>query len=455
MTKPAENLTIKIEKFDDDLNGVAFRGGKKFVVQKVLPDEEVLCDERRKSGNTVLCTLKEVLVKSPSRVNPPCKYYDLCGGCALLHTSHRNQLMIKTALVRRKFSALNYFDVSDTVGFSDENSRNKTHVVFSSKNGEVSAGFFNADTHEVVDVEKCLLHGEWYETLRKILIEFAKKEKLSVYNPRTGRGVLRFAAARKIGNAIMLTLVVTKEVSADFSYLSKMLENKFSEAAVFLNVNNEKTNAVFSDKFIHVAGKKTLCGEMLGVKFELSPNSFYQVNDEIAKTIYEKVLSEIEKSKPEKVIDLFSGIGITSVLFAKNGYDVTSVEIAKSSVENAKNTARQNGVFNKIDARLGDANEIIRRLDFNNGVVFVDPPRAGLQSVAHSLACAKPEKIIYLSCSLKTLVEDLKILKKGGYEISSVTPYDMFPASKHVETLVVLSKRKEGKGENDYENRKR
>lgn len=115
----------------------------------------------------------------------------------------------------------------------------------------------------------------------------------------------------------MLTLVMTKRVDYDFSWLLKSLEKSFGEAAVYVNVNNEKTNAVFSDEFIHIAGKRTLSGEMLGIKFELSPNSFYQVNDEIAKTIYEKVLSEIKSGGGNRVVDLFSGIGITSALLQK------------------------------------------------------------------------------------------------------------------------------------------
>lgn len=437
--KTAEIVKIKIEKLDDDLSGVAFRGGKKYVVAKTLPDEEVLCEVKRKSGNAVICDVKEILEKSGKRVEPRCKYYDKCGGCNLLHTMHRNQLEIKTALIRRKFAALGFSDVSDAVGFSEDGSRNKTHIVFGNSKGQITAGFFNADTHEVVDVEKCLLHGEWYETLRRILIDFIKKESVSIYNPRTRAGVLRFAVARKIGGAIMLTLVMTKRVDYDFSWLLKSLEKSFGETAVYVNVNNEKTNAVFSDEFIHIAGKRTLSGEMLGIKFELSPNSFYQVNDEIAKTIYEKVLSEIKSGGGNRVVDLFSGIGITSALFAKNGFAVDSVEIVKSAVENAKTIAAKNGVSDKITVRLGDANKIIKSLNLTDCSVFVDPPRAGLQDVARSLAAAKPQKIVYLSCSLKTLVEDLKILKKAGYEISSVIPYDMFPASKHVEVLSVLT----------------
>ena len=150
------------------------------------------------------------------------------------------------------------------------------------------------------------------------------------------------------------------------------------------------------------------------------------------------MLSEIKSGGGCRVVDLFSGIGITSALFAKNGFDVDSVEIVKSAVENAKTIAAKNGVSDKITVRLGDANKIIKSLNLTDCSVFVDPPRAGLQDVARSLAAAKPQKIVYLSCSLKTLVEDLKTLKKAGYEISSGIPYDMFPASKHIEVLTVL-----------------
>lgn len=114
---------------------------KKYVVAKTLPDEEVLCEVKRKSGNAVICDVKEILEKSGKRVEPRCKYYDKCGGCNLLHTTHRNQLEIKTALVRRKFAALGFSAVSDAVGFSEDGSRNKTHIVFGNSKGQITAGF--------------------------------------------------------------------------------------------------------------------------------------------------------------------------------------------------------------------------------------------------------------------------------------------------------------------------
>lgn len=120
----------------------------------------------------------------------------------------------------------------------------QTHIVSETQRADY-CGIFNADTHEVVDVEKCLLHGEWYETLRRILIDFIKKESVSIYNPRTRAGVLRFAVARKIGGAIMLTLVMTKRVDYDFSLLLKSLEKSFGETAVYVNVNNEKRTLSF------------------------------------------------------------------------------------------------------------------------------------------------------------------------------------------------------------------
>ena len=430
-----------IEKLDDDLNGVAFAGGKKYVVGRTLPGETAELKIRKISGNAVLCNAEKIIVPSEKRIQPPCAYYEKCGGCSLLHTDYDNTLAIKTALVKRKFSSLGFCDVSDTVGNGICGARNKVHIAFFKENGKTKAGFFNEETHRVCDVRKCILHGEWYKKLREILVRWIDGQNISVYNPATGKGVLRFAAGRKIGDELMLTLVQTRTTDADYENLYRELKKQFGEVSLYVNVNAEKTNAVFFDKFIHIAGNNTLNGEICGVKFKLGPNSFFQVNTETASEIYNKVVDEVRGSNADKVIDLYSGIGVTSALFAKNGFQVESVEIVSAAVENAESLAKDNGVKG-IKFHTGDVNAIICGLSFDNAVVFADPPRAGTgKETAEAIATKKPDKIIYLSCNLKTLLPDLKIIIENGYEIRSVIPYDMFPATRHVETLVVLNRR--------------
>lgn len=437
-----KKYTIKIEKLDDDLHGVAFRGGKKFVVDGALAGEVVEAEEIKLSGNAVVCKLSKIVEPSADRIAAPCKYYDICGGCNLMHIPYETQLKVKTALVKRKLAAFGSVAVDDCVPSENFGARNKTHIAFAEVKGKIYAGFFNEETHRVVDIPACLCHGEWYAELRRQLIFWIKKYSVTLYNPRTGSGVLRFAAARYGENSLMLTLVVTENKPLKFDALLAALKKSFASVSIFVNVNNEKTNEVLSGKVVQIAGDAALNGECLGIKYSLTPAAFFQTNYGIAEKAYAKVLEEMKDGGSRRVVDLFSGIGITSALFAKNGFTVDAVEINPDSVNAALKLAVANGVEDKIKIRKGDCKDILPSISAPDAAFFVDPPRRGLtDEVARAVAGFSPARIVYLSCNLRTLVSDLQILTAAGYRITSATPFDMFPSTTHVETLTCLSKK--------------
>jgi 23S rRNA (uracil1939-C5)-methyltransferase len=354
-------FTVKIEKLDDDLDGVAFRGGKKYVCRKVLPGETVEAEEERLSGKTVICKVLGIREKSADRIDSPCPYYGNCGGCNLLHTSYENQLAIKSALVRRKMTRFGFYNTDTCVRSDAVGARNKTHIVFFRKGDKVSAGFFNEETHKVVNVVECLCHGKWYADLREILVRWVKKNNITVYDPKTRVGLLRFAAARFIGGALSVTLIVTKNEIPAIEKLYEAIGEKFSSVGLFANVNSNISNEVMSGELIHLYGEDMLYSEICGVKFGLSPDAFFQMNSGIATQIYDRVLKEIGAAT--RVIDLFCGIGITSVMSAKAGKDVTAVEISPSAVRDAKELAQKNGVADKIDFLCGDTASFAAKIE--------------------------------------------------------------------------------------------
>ncbi|MBO4535546.1 MAG: 23S rRNA (uracil(1939)-C(5))-methyltransferase RlmD [Clostridia bacterium] len=432
------NVKLTIDKLDDDLAGVCYQGAQRYVVDGALPKETVLVEPIQTVGTVTLARLRKVLVPSPDRVQADCAIYHRCGGCDLRHASEAAEAEYKTALLRRKLS-----QVDKSVAVSPLKSvaglRNKVSWAFGEADGRVTLGFFDPDTKEVVDCWNCPAHGRWYTPLHSVIRAWGFHSGNKVYDPRWGKGVLRFAVARRLTGGLMVTIVATKEpkgLDELYTQLAKLSEH----VSLWLNVNDRKTNEVFSRDFRHIAGDKRLHGSMLGVEFDLSPDSFFQTNTQVATEIYRDVAARLEGAP--HVVDLYSGIGITSALLAKGGARVDSVEYNGDAVSDAKALARLNGVEDLVSVHRGKVQDVLPTLgDLSSASVLADPPRAGLgEAVCRSLLDAKPREIVYISCNPLTLAKDIAILS-DGFSIDLVQPYNMFPRTKHVETLVLLRRR--------------
>ena len=407
-----------------------------------------------------------------------CKHFEKCGNCQYLDTPYAKQLQIKTEIVKEYLSD---FDckVLPCLPSSAFSYRNKAHLVFAQGREGVYTGFFNDVTHAVVDVASCKLHGEWFATVSKVLRDWAHDMRLTAFEPWTGKGILRFAAARCLGKNLMLTIVATTDKVKGLTNLLERLQKEFSEVSLYLNVNKRKDCLVLDEgNFRFVGGEKKLKGEIMGVKFELSPDSFFQVNVEVMCKAYEQILREISQSGRGTVVDLFSGIGITSALFAKAGMSVYSIEMNSDAVNDAAQIAKINGVEHLITQMQGDATEEfskIRQLisdrskqksetqrENSNQItqdcpnenrqryetksnekvaLFVDPPRKGLgKKLSKEIAKFGADKIVYLSCNAASLAQDLEELT-ASYSLALLQPFDMFPMTSHVETLILLCRK--------------
>ena len=383
--------------------------------------------------------------------NLECKYFNICGGCSLLNVEYEKQLKQKQQQVE---DCLKEFGINakvdKTVGmFYPYKYRNKVHLAIRDVKGKAQVGFFEENSNKIVDVDDCLLHDSWVKKLINITKEFIARFKISPYNKRKEMGTLKYVVARCLGEEIMVTMVVTNHNFAGGEWFYEELCKQFKKVSFYVNVNTRTDNAVFEDKnFSHKFGFKKLRGEMLGVKFELSPNSFFQINTQITEKIYKRIFESLNLNDRSVVLDLYSGIGITSLIFAKNGAKVVSIESVPEAVNDAKNLIKLNKCENQITPLLGKCENLINRINYKklykeNGVVsvFLDPPRIGAQvTVLEEINKLNPYKLVYLSCNPKTLARDLKVLTDYGFKIETVTPFDMFPHTAHVETLVVLSK---------------
>lgn len=428
--------------YDEDFKGLAKFGACDFVIDGAIVGEKEEVSVRRKRGTCFYADFEKAEEKSDDRRTVKCKNFLSCGNCALLHIAYDKQKSMKRDIVRQAVEP--YFaKVSETVSLGEYGYRNKAHLAFAEVDRRLILGFFDDLTHAVIPIKKCLLHGEWFETAAEIILGWARSHSFHAYNPRTGKGLLRYALLRHIGDNLMLTLVVNGGRLSGIDGLYEALKEKFGKVCLYTCENKSSGSGVLSGKLRHEKGEEYLEGEMLGVKFTLSPDSFFQINEKTAERIYSDVNDIIRNSSAEKVIDCFSGIGITSALFAKSGKEVTSVEIVPSAVRDAKRIGALNGLSGHISYLCGDAAKLLCKIEnVGNSLFFVDPPRCGLGAkTALMITNFKPQEIIYLSCNPKTLKEDLKTIIENGYKITSATPYDLFPETKHIEALVVFTRK--------------
>ena len=378
--------------------------------------------------------------------NITCKYSYKCGGCSELSVPYDDQLKKKRKFVQKCFEKEGIsFPVSTCEGmYYPYKYRNKIHLAITEKRGTTKIGFFEEHSNKVQAVSHCLLFDDWAMKLMEIIKSYVSDFKIAGYNKEKRTGVLRYVVARYINNSISVTLVATTQNFPGKEVLYKKLKEAFKTVSFYLNINRRTDNAVFDENyFVLKAGIPKLKGSMMGVNFELSPNSFYQTNEKITVKMYTKAIELLNIQKDDKILDLYSGIGITSLLFAKNGATVQSVEVSKSSVLNAIQNIKLNNLQDKIYANQGTCKDIISKLStIKNSKIFLDPARSGAEiETLTAIIKAEPERIVYMSCNPESLAGDLKILLDSRkYTLTYAQPFDMFPQTKHVEVLCCLQK---------------
>lgn len=376
-----------------------------------------------------------------------CPYYKKCGGCDFLNIDYNQELIFKKKQVEKELRKNNIKTVvDDTVKmYYPSKYRNNVHLAVGLKDNETVVGFFKKGSKTIIDVTSCSLFDNWLDRLIKIVKKYIKDFKIKPYDLDTEKGILRYVVARHYKNNIIVTLVVTSQNFAGKEVFYQALKKEFNKVSLWLNINNRTDSAVFSNNFIHKYGEQKLNINICGISAKILPKSFVQTNIEITNKIYIQAVDEILSSGCNKVIDLFSGIGITSNIFAKNNLNVLAVEMEKSSVIDALSIAKENGTSDKIKFLLGKCEDVldeIIKFSDNNTSVFVDPAKNGVNAeVIATIKKINPKKIIYMSCNPETMARDLSLfLNDNQYQLSSVTPYDMFAKINHIEVLSVLTK---------------
>lgn len=410
-----------------------------------LPHEKVRVRINFVKKDYAFGDLIEVLIPSNERVKPRCCYFGKCGGCDLQHMSKSVQLEIKRTSVERSLRRNGGFDydVPSVVSLNDWGYRNKLSLPFGVNGlGDVVVGFYEKRTHKVVSMKHCALHGDWASELIEVVTKWANECGHSVYNENTGKGLLRHLVARKL-DSLQVTLVVNDDKVGGIDELGKALEEKFGDVTVFISPNKKNTNVILGDGARLVYGKEK--EQNLGMfKAVVSPMSFLQVNAKVRDEIYNAVADNL-KGFDGDIVELYSGVGLLTAEIASRlpRTKITSVEIVKEAVQDARKLMAKLGFDHRVKAICDDATKFMAKLNgkAQNSAIILDPPRKGCsQEVLEGILKGEFAKIIYISCNPATLGRDLKTLTEK-YQITSLQPYDMFPQTSHVESLVCLSRK--------------
>ena len=442
MLDKGQKYTVVISDMNNEGNGICrIDHTVVFVIGAVTGDECVI-KIIKLAKNYRVAVIDELLSPSERRVPPLCPYKH-CGGCVFNNISDEYELEIKKRVVEGAFLRAGIdIPVDKTYGVPGRRAyRNKAQFpVGYDKNGHLSFGYYAKRSHEIVFCDRCEIAYPEFTKIAKTVCSSAAAHGVTAYDEQSGKGILRHICMRSGKSGIMLTLVINADTlpSAD-EIINDVIASHPSVSGVYINVNKENTNVIYGDKFIHVHGDEKLTDTLCGREFEIAPSSFYQVNHDCCEALYNKAAELIGADGDMTVIDLYCGVGTVGLCAARNAKKLIGIEIVPEAVENAKRNAKINGI-NNAEFYCGDSS-MIRSVTDRADVIIVDPPRKGLdEKVISAILDIKPEKLLYISCDPNTLARDLKILLEH-YAADKAYPFNMFPRTSHVETVVLMTKK--------------
>jgi 23S rRNA (uracil1939-C5)-methyltransferase len=477
-----EVLEMEITDLGSEGEGIGRTGAFLWFVKDALPGDRIRASVMKVKKNYGYARLQEILVPGPDRIAPACPVARQCGGCTLQAMDYAVQLRFKENKVRNNLLRIGGIPEETlqkvfhpVIGMEDPfRYRNKAQFPVGYTKTGIAAGFYAGRTHSIIPCEDCLLGVEENKEITKEVLSWMEENRIPPYDEESGSGFMRHILIRKgfQSGQIMVCLVTNGEkpqgTGKSFSKDPGKGSGVMAAAAerimklpgvvtVVQNINPEKTNVILGRESRTLAGPGFITDSIGGTEFEISAQSFYQVNPVQTEKLYGTALEYAHLTGNETVWDLYCGIGTISLFLAKKAGKVRGVEIVPQAIEDAKRNAARNGISN-AEFFVGKAEEVLpawydeqqrkpedtrEKID----VIVVDPPRKGCdEQCLKTMLAMSPDRIVYVSCDSATLARDLKyLLADGRYTLKEVQPVDMFPQTVHIETVCLLSKLSEVK----------
>lgn len=401
--------------------------------------------------NVAYAKVDQILAPSPDRIEPDCPVSRQCGGCVYRHISYEAELAAKRQKVVdcvTRIGKLRADLVKNIIPSKNiDGYRNKAMIpVGLDKNGEVIMGFYARHSHRIVPCNNCRLSPEVFNRLADDFKGFISHRPQIVYTPQNRGGIrhlyLRYAAST---GDVMVCIVAGRGRFEDDTILYDSLEEKYPQIkSIVVNINPDDTNVILGKKCYTVYGDDCISDTLCGLRFDIAPRSFYQVNRNQAERLYGIAKDYAQLSGKETLIDLYCGAGTIGLSMARDCKQLIGVEIIPEAIENANANAQRNGIGNAwfICADATAASAQLKSEGIAPDVIVVDPPRKGLTpELIDTITQMSPDRVVYVSCDPATLARDLAIFTEKNYSVKEITPVDLFPRTTHVEAVVMMSRK--------------
>lgn len=445
--KENDEVILDIKRLGINGEGIAYYKKLTVFVNGALPGEGVNVRITKVLKNMAFGEIIEFKHQSSARIAPKCPYYENCGGCQALHIDYEKMLEYKRDIVVEsitRYTNLNprSFEIKPTIGMDNQyNYRYKSVLPLKVVKGKTTVGLLKQGSNIIVGIDSCLNQCQELNEINSKICELIDECHISIYDQKTKKGSLKYLAVRvsHFSHEAQVTLVCSNE-NVDLSKLAKKIMEIQNVVSVFKSINDEE-DITFFNNLVKLEGKDTIVEAIDSYKFDLAPNTFFQLNPVQTENLYATVKKVAKLSLKETVLDLYCGVGTIGIYLSKLAKKVIGVEVNESSIENAKENAKKNKVKN-AEFYAGKVNEILPKIlrEETVDVLVCDPPRVGLEEYTASLlAKSGINKIIYVSCNPATLAKDLAILSKN-YNVNSIQPVDMFSNTSAIECVCLLTK---------------
>jgi len=431
--------------------GIIYVEGEKVIVKNGVPGQRVRFSINKKRKGKCEGRLLEVLEKSPIEKEAECEHFGACGGCTYQNLPYEKQLNMKEKQVKELLDSVCSDYEFEGIKASPQQMeyRNKMEFSFGDevKDGPLALGMHKRGSfHDIVTVKDCRIVDKDYNLILQCVLEYFTNKGTRFYHKMRHEGYLRHLLVRKgiKTNELLVDLVTTTQEEVELGELTeRLLELPLAGKLVGIlhTLNDSLADVVQSDETKVLYGQDYFYEELLGLRFKISPFSFFQTNTLGAEVLYEAVRSYVGDTKNKMIFDLYSGTGTIAQILAPVASKVVGVEIVAEAVEAAKVNAGLNGLSN-CEFIAGDVLKVIDSIEDKPDLIVLDPPRDGIHPKAlDKIIDFGVDRIVYISCKPTSLVRDLVVLQDKGYEMVKCVAVDMFPGTMHVETVVLMSRK--------------
>lgn len=444
-----DDIKLNIDSLTSEGSGIGRYDGFAVFVRGVVPGDEITAHIIKCSKNYAIAIVKDIIKPSKYRIESDCPVSDKCGGCSFRNVSYDEELKYKRTRVNDALERIGKLDieVEEIIGADcTQNYRNKAQYPVSICDGELFAGFYAYKSHRIICCDDCKLQPIEFKAGLDAFRIWAEKADITSYDENTGKGLLRHIYFRKgfATGDIMACAVINSGKLPQSELLVSLLKEKVAGLkSVVININREKSNVILGKESKTLWGDDYISDELLGKKFVISPNSFYQVNHAQCEKLYSKARDYANLGGDEILLDLYCGVGTIGLTMADSVKQLVGIEIIPQAIENAKINAKLNNINNAkfICADAPKGAEILKSEGIKPDVIILDPPRKGCAPSLFDTVCQmNPKRIVYVSCDSSTLARDLKILEEKGYKTKKVSAVDMFPRTPHIEAVCLLER---------------